>query len=107
VLIFILPLIFFPISYGLELWDDKFHRPLGFGVSCALVYIGSYFLQTLTISLFSLLMSVAIGIQGTYIIILHEATKKNQTRALAWDVLKGIVLLWTFVALSMLAAKFV
>lgn len=105
--IFIIPLLFFPMAYSLELWNDKFHRPLGFGVSCALVCIGSYFLQTLTISLFSLLMSIAIGIQGTYIIILYEATKKSETRALAWDALKGIVLLWNFVALAMLAARFV
>jgi len=105
--IFIIPLVFFPIAYSLELWNDRFHRPLGFGVSCALVCIGSYFLQTLTISLFSVFMSIAIGVQGTYIIILYEATKKSETRTLAWDALKGIVLLWNFVALAMLAAKFV
>jgi hypothetical protein len=105
--IFIIPLIFFPTSYSLELWNDKFHRPIWFGVSCALICIGSFFLQTLTVSLVSLLMAVAIGIQGTYIIILYEATKKDKTRALAWNALKGIVLLWTFVALALLTAKFV
>jgi len=105
--IFIVPLVFFPMAYSLELMNEKFHRPLGFGVSCALVCIGSYFLQTLTVSLFSLIMSIAIGIQGTYIIILYEATKESETRALAWDALKGIVLLWNFVALAMVAARFV
>lgn len=105
--LFIIPLIFFTISYSLELWNDRFHQPLWFGVSCALVCIGSFFLQTMTVSLFSLFMAVAIGIQGTYIIILYEATKKSQTRALAWNALKGIVLLWNFVALAMLTAKFI
>lgn len=104
---FIIPMVFFPISYSLELWNDRFHGPLWFGVSCALVCIGSFFLQTLTISLFSVLMSIAIGIQGTYIIILYEATKNGRTRVLAWNVLKGIVLLWNFIALSMLTAKFI
>ena len=106
-LIFILPMIFFPIAYSLELWNDRFHRPLGFGVSCALVCIGSYFLQALTVSLFSLFMSTAIGIQGTYIIILYEATKEGKTAALAWDALKGIVILWNFVALAMITARLV
>ena len=105
--IFIIPLLFFPVSYSLELWNERFHRPLGFGVSCALVCLGSFFLQTLAISLFSLFMAIAIGIQGTYIIILYEATKEDQTSALAWNALKGIVLMWSFVALSMLVAKFV
>lgn len=104
---FIIPMVFFPISYSLELWNDRFHGPLWFGVSCALVCIGSFFLQTLTVSLFSVLMSIAIGIQGTYIIILYEATKDSRTRVLAWNVLKGIVLLWNFIALSMLTAKFI
>ena len=105
--IFIMPLLFFPISYSLELWNDKFHAPLWFGISCALVCIGSFFLQTLTITLFSIFMSVAIGIQGTYIIILYEATKNSKTRVLAWNALKGIILLWNFIALSMIIAKFV
>jgi hypothetical protein len=104
--VFIIPMVFFPISYSLELWNDRFHGPLWFGVSCALVCIGSFFLQTLTVSLFSVFMSIAVGIQGIYIIILYEATKNNKTRALAWNTLKGIVLLWTFVALSMVTAKF-
>jgi hypothetical protein len=105
--VFIIPMIFFPVSYSLELWNDRFHGPLWFGVSCASVCIGSFFLQTLTISLFSVFMSMAVGIQGIYIIILYEATKKSKTRALAWNTLKGIVLLWNLVALSVLVAKFV
>lgn len=105
--LFIVPLVFFPVSYSLELWNERFHGPLVFGISCACVCIGSFFLQTLTISLFSVLMSIAVGIQATYIIILYEATKSNETRTLAWNTLKGIVLLWNFVALSMVIAKFV
>jgi hypothetical protein len=105
--IFILPLVFFPVAYSLELWNDRFHSPVWFGVSCALICVGSFFLQTLTISLVSLFMAAAIGIQGTYIIILYEATKKNQTQTLAWNALKGIILLWNFVALSMIAAKLI
>lgn len=103
---FIIPMVFFPISYSLELWNDQFHRPLWFGVSCALVCIGSFFLQALTLSLFSGFMSIAVGIQGMYIIILYEATKNSATRLLAWNTLKGIVVLWNFIALAMLAAKF-
>jgi hypothetical protein len=105
--LFIVPLVFFPVSYSLELWNNRFHQPVWFGVSCALICVGSFFLQTLTVSLFSLFMAAAIGIQGTYIIILYEATKKNKTRALAWNALKGIVLLWTFVALSLVTAKLI
>lgn len=104
---FIIPMIFFPVSYSLELWNDRFHGPIWFGVSCALVCMGSFFLQTLTISLFSVFMSIAVGIQGTYIIILYEATKRTETRELAWNTLKGIVLLWNLIALSLLTAKFI
>ena len=104
--IFIVPLIFFPVAYSLELWNERFHQSYWFGASCALIFIGSFFVQNLTISLYSLFMAVAIGIQGTYIIILYEATKKSKTRALAWNALKGIVLLWSFVALAMLTEKF-
>jgi hypothetical protein len=104
---FIIPMVFFPIAYSLELWNDRFHGPVWFGVSCALVCLGSFFLQTLTISLFSLFMSIAVGIQGTYIIILYEATKKTETRALAWNTLKGIILLWNLIALAMITLKFV
>ncbi len=104
--IFIVPLVFFPAAYSLELWKQKFHAPIWFGVSSALVCLGSFFLQTLTVSLFSALTSIGIGIQGTYIIILYEATKREQTRSLAWSTLKAIVLIWNLVALSMVAAKF-
>ncbi len=104
---FIVPLVLFPVAYSLELWKQRFHGPIWFGVSCALVCLGSYFLQALTISLFSVLMSIGIGIQGTYIIILYEASKREQTRSLAWSTLKGIVLLWNLVALSVITAKFV
>lgn len=103
--VFIVPMVFFPIAYSLELWGDRFHGPIWFGVTCAFVCLGSFFLQTLTISLVSLLMSIAIGIQGTYIIILYEATKTEKTRILAWNVLKGIVLLWNFIALAMILAN--
>jgi len=105
--VFILPMVFFPITYSLELWNERFHESIWFGVSCALVCLGSFFLQTLTISIFSVLMSIAVGIQGTYIIILYEATKNSTTKDLAWNVLKGIVLLWNFIALSFVIAKFV
>ncbi len=105
--LFIIPMVFFPMSYSLELWNDRFHGPLWFGISCACVCVGSFFLQTLTISLFAMLMSIAVGIQGTYIIILYEATKSNKTRALAWNTLKGIVVLWNLIALSMVISKFV
>ncbi len=105
--IFIIPMAFFPMAYGLELWNGKFHGPVWFGASCALVVLGNFFLQTLTLSLFSVLMSVAAGVQGTYIIILYEATKNNDTRALAWNALKGIVLIWNFIALSLIIYKFI
>jgi hypothetical protein len=107
VALFIVPMVFFPITYSLELWNERFHGSIWFGVSCAFVCLGSFFLQTLTISLFSVLMSIAVGIQGTYIIILYEATKNSKTTDLAWNVLKGIVLLWNFVAMSMVIARFV
>jgi len=103
---FIIPMVFIPMSYSLELWNDRFHSPLWFGVSCALVCVGSFFLQALTLSLFSVLMSIAVGIQGIYIIILYEATKNSATRVLAWNVLKGIVVLWNLIALAMLTARF-
>jgi hypothetical protein len=107
VLLFIPPLIFVPIAYNLELWHGKFHSPIWFGIGGgALVYLGSYFLQSLSITLFSILMSIAIGIQSTYIIILYEGTKVEKTRALAWNALKGIVVIWCLVALSMLAMRF-
>lgn len=105
--IFILPALFFPVAYSLELWKDKFHNPLWFGVSWgALTYLGSYFLQSLTINLVAIIMSIAIGIQSAYILILYEGTKIEKTRNISWNVLKGTVLLWIFIALAMLAMKF-
>ncbi len=105
--VFIIPMAFFPIAYSLEFWNGRFHGPIWFGVSCALVVLGSFFLQTLTLSLFSVLMSLAAGVQGTYIIILYEATKKDDTRALAWNTLKGIVLIWNLIALSLIAYRLI
>ena len=105
--IFIIPLIFFPIAYSLELWGDKFHNPIWFGVSWgALTYLGSYFLQSLTVTLSSVLMASAIGIQSAYILILYEETKTDKTRELSWNVLKGTVLLWNIIALALLAMRF-
>ncbi len=100
--IFIVPMVFFPMAYSLELWNGKFHGPVWFGLSCAFVVLGSFFLQTLTVSLFSVLMSLAAGVQGTYIIILYEATKTDSTRALAWNALKGIVLIWNLIAFTLI-----
>jgi len=99
-LAFMAAMIFFPISYGLELWRDRFHGPLSFGLSGALVCLGSFYLQSLTVTGFSVIMSAAIGVQSMYIIILYEKTKVEETRTLAWGVLKGIVVMWIFIALA-------
>jgi len=108
IMVFVPPLMIIPMAYNLELWGEKFHSPIWFGVAGgALAYLGSYFLQSLTITLFSILMSIAIGIQATYIIILYEGTKVERTRALAWNALKGIIVIWDLVALSMLAMRYI
>jgi hypothetical protein len=108
ILAFIPPLVFFPIAYNLELWKEKFHNTLWFGVSWGgLVYLGSYFLQSVTIDLFSILMSIAIGVNSASILLLYEGTKVEKTRALAWNVLKGFVLFWNLVALAMLVLRFI
>jgi len=70
------------------------------------VYLGSYFLQSSTIDLVSILMSIAVGVNSASILILYEGTKVEKTRALAWNVLKGLVLFWNLVALAMLVLKF-
>ena len=101
-ILFFIPLIFFPVTYSMELWGGRFHKPWSFGISGGLVCLGSYFLQTLTITLAPILMSVAIGIQSTFIIILYESTKREGTRELAWQTLKGIILIWIFIAIAML-----
>lgn len=106
-LIFIIPLVLFPVAYSLELWNGKFHSPAVFGVSCALIYLGSFFVQSLTLTAFSLFFSIAIGIQGAYIIILYEATKEKQTRDISWNALKGIILIWSFMALAAIIAKII
>lgn len=105
--LFFIPLVFFPVAYSMELWNGRFHRPLSFGISGALVCLGSYFLQSLSISWSSILMSMAIGIQSIYIIILYESTKTNSTKDLAWNTLKGIVIMWIFIAASMLLMRIV
>jgi 1,4-dihydroxy-2-naphthoate octaprenyltransferase len=106
-ILFFIPLVFFPIAYSMELWNGRFHRPLSFGISSALVCLGSYFLQSLSISWSSIFMSVAIGIQSSYIIILYESTKADSTKNLAWNTLKGIVIMWIFIAASMLLLRIV
>ena len=105
--LFFIPLIFFPVAYSLEPWNGLFHRPWSFGVSGGLVCLGSYFLQTGTVALAPLLMAVAIGIQCAFIIILYEKTKVEETRGLAWQTLKGIILIWLFVAMAMLLAGWI
>jgi hypothetical protein len=108
ILLFIPPLVVISMAYNLELWGEKFHSPIWFGIGGgALAYLGSYFLQSLTITPSSILMSVAIGIQATYIIILYESTKLEKTRALAWNALKGIVIIWDLVAFAMLAMRYI
>ncbi len=104
-LAFVIPLVFFPVAYSLELCKGKFHNPSAFGISCALIFLGSFFVQSLTLTAFSLLFSIAVGIQGVYIIILYEATKEKQTRAITWNALKGIILIWSFIALAVIIAK--
>ena len=102
---FFIPLVFFPIAYSMELWKGRFHSPLSFGISGALVCLGSYFLQSLGISPASVLMSAAICIQCIYIIVLYEKTKEGMTRNLAWSTLKAIILIWLFIAASFLLMK--
>jgi hypothetical protein len=107
ILAFVPPLTFFPIAYNLELWKERFHNTLWFGVSWGgLVYLGSYFLQSFTVDLVSVLMSVAIGVNSASILILYEGTKVEKTRALAWNVLKALVLFWNLIALAMLVLRF-
>ncbi len=104
--LFIVPMVFFPIAYNLELWQKKFHNPLWFGVSWgALVFLGSFFLQSSTLTLFSILMSIAIGVQSACILILYESTKEEKTRELSWRILKGTVILWNLMALAMFVAR--
>jgi hypothetical protein len=108
ILLFIPPLVIIPMAYNLELWGEKFHSPIWFGIGGgALPYLGSYFLQSLTITTFSVLMAIAIGIQATYIIIFYESAKVERTRALAWNALKGVVIIWDLVALAMLAMRYI
>jgi hypothetical protein len=101
-ILFFIPLVFFPVTYSMELWGGRFHRPWSFGISGGLVCLGNYFLQTLTITLTPILMSVAIGIQSTFIIILYESTKREATRKLAWQTLEGIIIIWIFIAIALL-----
>ncbi len=108
ILAFVPPLVFFPAAYNLELWEEKFHNSLWFGVSWgSLVYLGSYYLQSSTVDLFSILVSVAIGVNSASILVLYEGTKAEQTRALAWNALKGLVLFWNLIALAMLILRFI
>ena len=103
---FIAAIIFFPIAYSLELWQEKFHNPFWFGISGGfLVCYGSYFLQDPTISAHALLMSVAVGIQAKYLLILYEGTKSDPTRDISWNSLKGIVFVWIFLALALLVMR--
>lgn len=102
-LLFIFPMVFFPLAYNLELWHSRFHSPVWFGVSWgALVFLGSFFLQSATITAASLIFSIAIGVQSAYILLLYESTKKTQTRELSWRTLQGIVIIWNLLALAML-----
>lgn len=105
-LLFLFPMVFFPLAYNLELWKEKFHNPLWFGVSWgALVCLGSFFLQSSSITVFSVLMSTAIGIQSAYILVLYEKTKEEKVRELSWRILKGTVVVWNLIALAMLLAR--
>jgi len=102
--IFFIPLVFLPFTYSMELWGGRFHKPWNYGLSGGLICLGSYFLQTLTITLAPILMAVAIGIQCILIIIVYENTKRESTRTLAWQTLKGIILIWIIIAIAMLVA---
>jgi hypothetical protein len=105
-LLFLFPMVFFPLAYNLELWKEKFHNPLWFGVSWgALVCLGSFFLQSGSITAFSVLISTAIGIQSAYILVLYEKTKEEKVRELSWRILKGTVVVWNLIALAMLLAR--
>jgi len=94
------------VSYSLELWKERFHNSISFGLSCLLVYLGSFFLQSGTITLTSIIMSTAIGIQGVYIIVLYEATKNDSTSKLSWSILKGIIIMWTLITVALFFRNF-
>ena len=103
---FILAIIFFPIAYSLELWQEKFHNFFWYGISGGfLVSLGSSLLQDQTLTMPALLMAVAIGIHGKYLLILYQGTKSNATREISWTLLKGNVLVLMFTASALLATK--
>lgn len=103
---FIAAIIFFPIAYSLELWQEKFHNPFWYGISGGfLVSFGSYFLQDQRITVPALLMSVAMGIQGKHLLILYQGTKSDNTRDISWISLKRSMLVLTFTALALLAMR--
>jgi hypothetical protein len=105
-LLFAIAGIFLAVSYSLELWKERFHNSISFGLSCLLVYLGSFFLQSGTITLTSIIMSTAIGIQGVYIIVLYEATKNDSTSKLSWSILKGIIIMWTLITVALFFRNF-
>jgi hypothetical protein len=103
---FVLSLIFFPIAYSLELWQEKFHNPFWYGISGGfLVSLGSSLLQDQTLTAPAALMAVAIGVHGKYLLLLYQGTKSDTTRELSWTMLKGNVLVLVFTALALLTTK--
>lgn len=93
---------FFSLAYSLELLGGAFHNPLSFGASWgSLVFLSSFYVQSPGLPLYALLLAVAIGMNGAAIVVLYEATKSEETRGLAWRVLKMQVVFWNLAALSM------
>lgn len=103
---FILVIIFFPIAYSLELWQEKFHTPFWYAISGGfLLSLGSSLLQDQALSLPALLMAIAIGIHGYFLLLLYQGTKSEATREISWTMLKGNVFFLLFFASALLATR--
>ena len=106
-LLFVFVETFFAVAYNSELFSGRLHNSLVFGLSWgSLVFLGSFYLNALTITPSALSASIVIGLYSIVILKLYEGVKKAETRTLSWSILKLLLLLvylsassWTIIRL--------
>lgn len=114
--IFVVLWAFFTLAYDLELFNGRFHNTPSLAFSWSSIYLGSYYLQSLTITPSSLLLSAVLGyIAGQGRNLYEEAkpfskdriTSSPESTKSAWTLLKTLIIFINVIALIMLSYRLI
>jgi hypothetical protein len=114
--LFVILWAFFTLAYDLELFNGRFHNTPTLALSWGSVFLGSYYLQSLVITPYSLLLSTILGyIAGQGRNLYEEAkpfskdgiTSSPDSTKFAWTLLKTLIICIDIIALTMLSYRLI